>query len=124
MSTPNENSHSDSQPNLPQTPAVTLPRSTRGTILLVEDDRSIRRYLEVILQRAGYIVVSAGDGLEAMKAALSNTLDAVVTDASRLRRDARSGSGGGVGAGAGRSRMLDLPPTNPSDGGSGGSRPN
>jgi twitching motility two-component system response regulator PilH len=81
MITPNENSRSNSQPNLPQTPAVTQTRTTRGTILLVEDDRSIRRYLEVILQRAGYTVVSAGDGLEAMKAALSNTLDAVVTDA-------------------------------------------
>ena len=44
--------------------------NTRGTILIVEDDRSIRRYLEVILQRAGYCVVAAADGLEAMKAAL------------------------------------------------------
>ena len=82
MITPNDNSRSNSQPNLPQTPAGTgSPRSTRGTILLVEDDRSIRRYLEVILQRAGYTVVTAGDGLEAMKAALSNSIDAVVTDA-------------------------------------------
>ncbi len=54
---------------------------TRATILLVEDDRSIRRYLEVILQRAGYRVIAAADGLEAMKAALSSTVDAVVTDA-------------------------------------------
>lgn len=56
-------------------------RNTRGTILIVEDDRSIRRYLEVILQRAGYTVVAAADGLEAMKAALNCTIDAVVTDA-------------------------------------------
>ena len=55
--------------------------STRATILLVEDDRSIRRYLEVILQRAGYTVVLAADGLEAMKAVLSGSIDAVVTDA-------------------------------------------
>lgn len=80
MNTPNENSHSQAMPNMPQTPSA-MTRATRGTILLVEDDRSIRRYLEVILQRAGYTVVSAGDGLEAMKAALSNNLDAVVTDA-------------------------------------------
>jgi CheY-like chemotaxis protein len=64
---------------------VTLPvsqtRATRGTILIVEDDRSIRRYLEVILQRAGYAVLSASDGLEAMKAALTSAVDAVVTDA-------------------------------------------
>lgn len=56
-------------------------RSTRGTILLVEDDRSIRRYLEVILSRAGYKVIAAADGLEAMKAALASAIDAVVTDA-------------------------------------------
>ena len=56
-------------------------RTTRGTILLVEDDRSIRRYLEVILSRAGYKVIVAEDGLEAMKAALVSAIDAVVTDA-------------------------------------------
>lgn len=55
--------------------------ATRPTILLVEDDRSLRRYLEVILQKAGYTVITASDGLEAMKAALTTTLDAVVTDA-------------------------------------------
>lgn len=64
---------------------VTLPasqtRAARGTILIVEDDRSIRRYLEVILQRAGYNAISAADGLEAMKAALTSSVDAVVTDA-------------------------------------------
>jgi DNA-binding response OmpR family regulator len=51
------------------------------TILLVEDDRSIRRYLEVILQRAGYSVTVAADGLEAMRALLASPFDAVVTDA-------------------------------------------
>lgn len=51
------------------------------TILLVEDDRSLRRYLEVILQKAGYTVITAGDGLEAMKAALTTPVDAVITDA-------------------------------------------
>src|SRR5437588_2712929 len=50
-------------------------------VLLVEDDRSVRRYLEVTLQRAGYKVVTAGDGLEAMKIALANPVDVVVTDA-------------------------------------------
>lgn len=50
-------------------------------VLLVEDDRSVRRYLEVTLQRSGYKVIAAGDGLEAMKLALSSDIDAVVTDA-------------------------------------------
>ena len=53
----------------------------RHTILLVEDDRSIRRFLEVILQKAGYTVITAGDGVEAMKFVMTTALDAVVTDA-------------------------------------------
>jgi CheY-like chemotaxis protein len=66
---------------LPVTLPSSMPRAARGTILIVEDDRSIRRYLEVILQRAGYSVIAAADGLEAMKAALTSAIDAVVTDA-------------------------------------------
>jgi DNA-binding response OmpR family regulator len=55
--------------------------AAQSTILLVEDDRSIRRYLEVILQKAGYAVLTAGDGLEAMKIALTTPVHAVITDA-------------------------------------------
>jgi len=54
-------------------------RQTR--VLLAEDDRALRRFLEVVLERAGYQVISASDGLEAMKLALSNPIDVVVTDA-------------------------------------------
>ena len=50
-------------------------------VLLVEDDRSVRRYLEVTLQRCGYKVITAGDGVEAMKSALTLAIDVVVTDA-------------------------------------------
>jgi CheY-like chemotaxis protein len=57
-----------------------VPRARR-TVLLAEDDRALRRYLEVVLSRAGYEVLPAADGLEAMKALLTNTVDAVVTDA-------------------------------------------
>ncbi|MDQ3802843.1 MAG: response regulator [Acidobacteriota bacterium] len=62
---------------LPPVPAL----SRTATVLLAEDDRALRRYLEVVLRRAGYSVVAAADGLEAMKAALSSAFDAVVTDA-------------------------------------------
>jgi len=55
--------------------------STPFRVLLVEDDRSVRRYLEVTLQRSGYQVIAASDGLEAMKLALSTEIHAVVTDA-------------------------------------------
>ncbi len=50
-------------------------------VLLVEDDRALRRFLEVVLERAGYRVIPATDGLEAMKVALSTPIDVVVTDA-------------------------------------------
>ncbi|HJZ79832.1 MAG TPA: response regulator [Pyrinomonadaceae bacterium] len=50
-------------------------------VLLVEDDRAVRRYLEVTLQRSGYQVLTAGDGLEAMKIALSAQVDVIITDA-------------------------------------------
>ena len=54
--------------------------TARAAVLLAEDDRALRRYLEVVLRRAGYDVFAAADGLEAMKAALTGTFDAVVTD--------------------------------------------
>ena len=50
-------------------------------VLLVEDDRSVRRYLEVTLQRAGYKVIAAEDGIQGMKCALSAKVDVVLTDA-------------------------------------------
>src|ERR1044072_1328477 len=63
-----------------QAPQSEAPRACR-TVLLAEDDRALRRYLEVVLRRAGYEVLLAADGLEAMKALLSKHVDAVVTDA-------------------------------------------
>ena len=50
-------------------------------VLLVEDDPALRRYLEVVLQRAGYAVLTASDGLEGMKFLLTAQIDIVVTDA-------------------------------------------
>lgn len=55
--------------------------SDRRKILLVEDDDSMRRFLEIVLQRAAYEVVLAEDGLEAMEAMLANDFDAIVSDA-------------------------------------------
>src|SRR5213080_3237122 len=55
--------------------------SNRPWVLLVEDDHSARRFLEVTLQRCGYKVIAAADGLEAMKLAIASPIDAVITDA-------------------------------------------
>jgi CheY-like chemotaxis protein len=66
------------QPAAPDTPA---PVPYQPTVLLAEDDAAVRRYLEVILRRAGYTVICAANGLEAIKVAMSAKVDAVVTDA-------------------------------------------
>ncbi len=50
-------------------------------ILLVEDDDAMRRFLEIVLQRAGYDVTTAEDGLAAMEVAFESGIDAVVSDA-------------------------------------------
>lgn len=50
-------------------------------ILLAEDDASMRRFLEITLQRIGYDVISAEDGLAAMKIVLADKFDVVVADA-------------------------------------------
>jgi len=53
----------------------------RKCVLLVEDDRSLRRLMEIILERAKYDYVSAGDGLEAIDLLKCNHIDLVITDA-------------------------------------------
>ncbi len=54
----------------------------RGTILVVEDEDSIRKLVATILQDFGYRVVTAGDGVEALQnlQTLKGRCDLVVTD--------------------------------------------
>lgn len=56
-------------------------KSPTPKILLAEDDSSVRRFIEIILQRAHYDVLTAEDGLSAMKIALENQVQAVISDA-------------------------------------------
>ena|SRR5258706_7627711 len=56
-------------------------RPEKPCVLLVEDDRSLRRYLEVVLRQEGYEVFVAADGLEGMRILLRSVVDVVVTDA-------------------------------------------
>jgi CheY-like chemotaxis protein len=63
-----------------------IPASPRGvvaaTILLVEDDRSLRGVFQRMLERDGYAVLVAEDGYEALAVAesFSGTIDLLVTD--------------------------------------------
>jgi diguanylate cyclase (GGDEF)-like protein len=49
-------------------------------VLLVDDERSSRMYLKQVLTEAGYDVVEAEDGRQALVVALENPPDIVVTD--------------------------------------------
>jgi DNA-binding response OmpR family regulator len=55
--------------------------TNKKKILLVEDDDAMRRFLEIVLQRAHYNVILAEDGLAAMEVAFDTSIDAVVSDA-------------------------------------------
>lgn len=69
--------------NSPNILTLPLPANlSHATILLVEDDAHIRRHLELLLHRAGYDVVAVANGIEAIKAALSSNIHAVITGSS------------------------------------------
>jgi DNA-binding response OmpR family regulator len=53
----------------------------KKTVLLAEDDSSMRRFIEITLQKAGFEVLAAEDGLSAMQIALETEIDALVADA-------------------------------------------
>jgi CheY-like chemotaxis protein len=59
---------------------INASKSPKKKILVVDDDNSIRRYIEVVLKKANFDVISAEDGLAAMKIGLSQEIDAVVAD--------------------------------------------
>jgi CheY-like chemotaxis protein len=54
---------------------------TFKTVLLAEDDSSVRRFLEIMLRRAGYTVISVEDGAKALQKSLENSVDIAVFDA-------------------------------------------
>ena len=51
-----------------------------GSILAVDDSRSIRELVRFTLEQAGYDVVQASDGDEALEIARDQTVDLVLTD--------------------------------------------
>ena len=49
-------------------------------VLLVDDSVSVRRFVGHMLQKAGFEVVTANDGAEALERLAATTVDVVVTD--------------------------------------------
>ena len=52
----------------------------KKTILLADDDASLRRVLEFQLDEAGYLILTAADGAEALEIFTNNAIDCVITD--------------------------------------------
>jgi PAS domain S-box-containing protein len=73
-------------PSPPRQPAVVLttPSSNEstGTVLLVEDQENVRKFLRAVLSRSGYRVVEAVNGSDALTVAgdFIGTIDLLVTD--------------------------------------------
>lgn len=56
-------------------------RTAQPTVMVVEDNTSLLELLRRTLDRAGFRVIVAGNGQEAMSRFLENRIDIVVTDA-------------------------------------------
>lgn len=57
------------------------------TVLAVDDSPSIRCMVALTLREAGYEVIEASDGQEALDLALSRPVDAILTDQNMPRLD-------------------------------------
>jgi two-component system chemotaxis response regulator CheY len=57
------------------------------TIMTVDDSTSMRQMVKATLQSAGYGVVEAADGEEALEYARQNTVDLVISDVNMPRMD-------------------------------------
>ncbi|MFP4636026.1 MAG: response regulator [Nitriliruptoraceae bacterium] len=58
-----------------------------GRVLIADDDEDIRVYLEVTLELAGYEVIHARDGVEALELAITHSPDVIVLDVMMPRMD-------------------------------------
>jgi len=59
----------------------------RENILLVEDERSLRKTLTLRLQKAGYVVDTAQDGVEGLDKAMDQAFDLILLDLALPLRD-------------------------------------
>lgn len=52
----------------------------KTTILVVDDEKEIRELIEIYLKNEGYKVITAGDGIEALKAVKENEVKLIILD--------------------------------------------
>jgi two-component system response regulator PilR (NtrC family) len=60
---------------------------TKGRILIIEDERSMREVLKILLEEEAYDVTTAADGMEGIEQVRSNIFDLVITDIKMPRAD-------------------------------------
>jgi two-component system chemotaxis sensor kinase CheA len=65
---------------VPVTAALDVATPERGRVLVVDDALTVRELQRSILERAGYTVLTAGDGLEALARLSATEVDIVLTD--------------------------------------------
>jgi PAS domain S-box-containing protein len=65
-----------------RTPAGPHVAYRQGTVLLVDDEDSVRRVLAALIERLGYQVLSAADGIQALEVSRTHrgTIDLLITD--------------------------------------------
>lgn len=54
--------------------------SSKGTILIVDDEQAIRESLSLILEDEGYTCLSAADGFGALQLIKDKSIDVLITD--------------------------------------------
>ncbi len=64
----------------PTAPAPAALHAPRRTVLLVDDSVSVRKFVGQMLERAGFRVVTANDGVEALERVAEIAVDVIVTD--------------------------------------------
>lgn len=64
-----------------------MPQAAAQVILAVDDSASMRQMVRYTLEGAGYRVVQAADGIEALEFAKSHGVDLVLTDVNMPRMD-------------------------------------
>jgi len=65
---------------VPAAPARHLPAQARRVVLLVDDSISVRKFVGQMLQKAGFTVITASDGAEALTQLTETAVHAVITD--------------------------------------------